>query len=316
VPRSDRLNVAAAVLRDAAGRVLIAQRDAGRSHPGEWEFPGGKLEAGESVDAAVVRELAEELGIRVLASRPLLTLSHRYPEREVRLHAVAIDAWRGRPEPREHQALAWVEPAKLPEWPILAADRPILNLLRLPQRLAISPADAAPADLLIGLDATLAAGATLLQLRAPALDAAAYRALAAQAIARCRASNATLLLNAEPALALELGADGVHLNRMRLAACAARPVPRAAWLSASVHDAAELERALALDVDLLLVGPVAPTASHPEAQPLGWARTAELVRGAGRPCFALGGLGAGDLPRATAAGAHGVAGISGFWRRA
>jgi 8-oxo-dGTP diphosphatase len=310
------LEVCAAVLRDAAGRVLIAQRGPGRSHAGEWEFPGGKLEPGEAVAAATVRELHEELGIEVLASRPLLTLSHRYPEREVRLHAVAVEAWRGLPASREGQALAWVEPAALPGWPILAADRPLLNLLRLPPLLAITPADADGAMLRAGLDATLAAGAGLLQLRAPALDASAYRAVAVEAIARCRAAGATLLLNADPALALELGADGAHLNRARLAVCRERPLPRGQWLSASVHDLPELEQALRIDVDLLLIGPVLPTASHPTAAPLGWAAAGALMRRAGRPCYALGGLGAGDLARARAAGAHGVAGISGLWRSA
>ena len=304
------------MLRDAAGRVLIAERSAGRSHAGEWEFPGGKLEPGESVDVAVARELAEELGIEVLASHPLLTLTHRYPERDVILHAVAVDAWRGTLRSREGQALAWVEPSRLPDWPILAADRPILNLLRLPQQLAISPDCSGPSELMAGLDATLGAGMRLLQLRAPTLGPAEYRALATHAIARCRDAGATLLLNAEPALALELGADGAHLNSRRLAACSVRPVPRSAWLSASVHDAGELARAVALDADLLLIGPVCATASHADAVPLGWAAAATLIRGAGRSCYALGGLGAGDLARAVAHGAHGVAGISGFWRRA
>lgn len=310
------LEVGAAVLRDAAGRVLIAERGAGRSHAGEWEFPGGKLEPGEPAVAAIVRELAEELGIEVLASRSLLTLRHRYPAGEVMLHVRAVDAWRGQPAPREGQALAWVEPARLPDWPILAADRPILNLLRLPQQMAITPDESSLPQLLADLDATLAAGSQLLQLRAPMLGQHEYRALAVQAIARCRRVGATLLLNAEPALALEFGADGVHLNRQRLATCDSRPVPRSMWLSASVHDAGELERALELDVDLLLIGPVCATASHAAAVPLGWGAAAALLRDAGRPCYALGGLGIGDLARAVAHGAHGVAGISGFWRRA
>src|SRR5688572_13099941 len=158
------LEVCAALLRDGAGRVLIAERGPSRAHAGEWEFPGGKLEPGETVAAATRRELREELGIEVLASRPLQVLVHRYPEREVRLHAVAIDAWRGTPVAREGQALAWVAPASLPTWPILAADRPIVNALRLPPLLAISPDLEDPAALLAGLEATLAAGIRLLQL--------------------------------------------------------------------------------------------------------------------------------------------------------
>ena len=311
------LEVGAAVIHDADGQVLIAQRSAHRPHPGRWEFPGGKLEAGETPAAGLARELAEELGIEVLASSPLLVITHRYPERTVRLHARRIDAWRGQPQAREGQALAWVAPAALPGWPVLEADRPLVDLLRLPPFLAITP-DPGPdhAAFLAALERTLAGGVRFLQLRAPALAPSRYAALAAEVLARCRAAGASLLLNASPGLVDELGADGVHLNGTRLRAGGGRPLGPDRWVSASVHDAGELALAKALGVDLVLVGPVRATASHPAATALGFAGLAALAAGAGLPSYALGGLARGDLARARAAGAYGVAAVHGLWSQA
>jgi 8-oxo-dGTP diphosphatase len=128
-----------------------------------------------------------------------------------------------------------------------------------------------------------------------------------------RAAGAALVLNCDPALAATLDCDGLHLNSARLAATTARPVAAGRWLTASVHDAAELARARALDVDLVLVGPVAPTASHPGAPTLGWDGFAALAAAAGRPCYALGGLALGDAARARDHGARGIATLGASW---
>jgi 8-oxo-dGTP diphosphatase len=312
---SGALEVGAAVLRDAAGRVLVAQRGPRRSHAGMWEFPGGKLEPGESPAAGLRRELAEELGIEVLACRPLLVLEHRYPELAVRLHVRRIDAWHGTPQAREGQPLAWVAPDELHALPLLEADRPIVQALRLPPLLAIS-AEPGPdrGAFLDALERTLADGVRLVQLRAPGLAVPEYAALAAEAVARCQRVGARVLLNADPELCTQLGADGVHLNGARLRGISARPLGERALVTASVHDRAALRAARALGVDAVLLGPVRATRSHPGATPLGWTQFAALAADAGLPVYALGGLGAGDLARAQAAGGHGVAAIRGLWR--
>lgn len=308
------IEVVAAVLRDAAGRVLIAQRPPGKALAGRWEFPGGKREADEVPAAALQRELEEELGITPLAARHLLTIQHDYPDRRVRMATYTVDAWRGVPVPREGQGLAWVAPADLPRWDILEADAPIVAALRLPDRLLITPEPGDdPVAFLASLDAALARGVRLVQLRAKSLRTAAYADLARAALEVTRRHGATLLLNAAPALAQELGADGVHLDGARLASLDRRPLARGRWVSASVHDAASLARARALAVDCVLLGPVRATASHPGVTPLGWPRFAGLVAQAGLPVYALGGLAPRDIAHAQAQGAQGIAAIRGLW---
>jgi 8-oxo-dGTP diphosphatase len=125
--------VVAAALYDAQGRVLIAERPPGKHLAGRWEFPGGKVLAGESESAALARELDEELGIEVLASRPFMRLSHAYADREVELSMWIVERFAGAPRSLDGQRLKWVAPAELPEEDILEADRPFIKALqRLP----------------------------------------------------------------------------------------------------------------------------------------------------------------------------------------
>jgi len=119
------LEVVAAILADAEGRVLIAQRPPGKALAGYWEFPGGKLEPGEGAEAALQRELAEELGVRVHRASAWMSLSHEYPERHVQLAVWRVEDWEGVPEGREGQALQWVAPAVLAAAGLLPADLPI-----------------------------------------------------------------------------------------------------------------------------------------------------------------------------------------------
>jgi 8-oxo-dGTP diphosphatase len=124
------LRVVAAVMYDAAGCVLIAQRPAGKFLAGKWEFPGGKLEPGESAEAGLARELAEELGVRLQSCRPLLSLQHDYPDARVELATLLVERYEGEPSGREGQALKWVRPAELYTEDLLPADRPIVDRLQ------------------------------------------------------------------------------------------------------------------------------------------------------------------------------------------
>jgi 8-oxo-dGTP diphosphatase len=129
VSERDDTRVVAAVLHDADGRVLITQRPAGKWMAGCWEFPGGKLESSETGRQALIRELAEELGVRVLACEPLLTLSHDYPERRVQLAVWKVLAYEGEPTGLEGQRLRWLPPRALYAEPMLPADWPIVDTL-------------------------------------------------------------------------------------------------------------------------------------------------------------------------------------------
>ena len=123
--------VVAAALYDAAGRVLIAQRPPGKHLAGRWEFPGGKVASGESESQALARELREELGIEVLASRALMRLTHAYTDRSVELSMWIVERYTGVPRALDSQQLRWVAPADLGAQDLLEADRPFVAALAL-----------------------------------------------------------------------------------------------------------------------------------------------------------------------------------------
>ena len=124
--------VAAVALIDADGRVLLAQRPEGKSMAGLWEFPGGKVEPGETPEAALIRELHEELGIDTWTSclAPLTFASHGYPDFHLLMPVFACRRWQGIAHPREGQRLAWVRAADLRNYPMPPADIPLIPALQ------------------------------------------------------------------------------------------------------------------------------------------------------------------------------------------
>ena len=311
---SGRTHVVAAAVFDARGRVLLALRPEHVHQGGRWEFPGGKREAGESARAALERELHEELGIRVIDARPLIRVPWNYPGQPVLLDVWRVDAFQGEAHGREGQAVEWVALGELHRRDFPAANRAIVHALQLPDRYLITPEPGADRDAFLArLEQRLADGIRLVQLRAKSLDALAYRVLAEQVLSRCRAIGARLLLNAPPALARELGADGVQLSSQALATARVRELPTDMLLGASCHTPQELARALDCGADFALLSPVQPTASHPETPALGWERFARWVEQQPLPVYALGGMACSDLGRAQAHGAQGIAAIRALW---
>lgn len=123
------INVAAGVLTDDRGRVLIAERPAGSHQAGWWEFPGGKIDGQESAYEGLVRELTEEIGIIVHAAHELLSYTHEYPERFVTLHVFVVESFSGQPTGVEGQALRWEPVTELMKVGLLPADLPIVDAL-------------------------------------------------------------------------------------------------------------------------------------------------------------------------------------------
>lgn len=307
------VHVMAAAVFDAAGRVLMARRPDGAHQGGLWEFPGGKLELGEDRYVGLCRELHEEIGIVPTQARPLIQVRHRYADRAVLLDVWRVDAFDGEPHGREGQPLQWLAPDGLPTLAMPAADRPIVSAVRLPDRYLITGPFRDRADFEHRLEAALAGGVRLVAMRAKALAESELRTLAEAAIARCRAHGAAVLLNGPPDLAVALGADGVHLSAEGLQALRERPLPPPLWVAASCHNEAELRQAEAVGADFAVLSPVAPTATHPDATPLGWARAQALLEEVALPVYLLGGVGPEQLVQAWEAGAQGVAGIRAFW---
>ena len=305
------VEVAAAVIERPDGAFLMASRPPGKAYAGWWEFPGGKVEAGETARQALVRELHEELGIEVKEAWPWLNRSFVYPHAHVMLRFFRVTAWAGEPHPHEGQTLAWTL-ADAPEVePILPANGPILKGLRLPLEYAISAlSDLGEVEFLRRLDVRLAQGLRMLQLREKNLPRADLACLAREVQARCRAHGALLVLNGDAELAASVQA-GLHLTSAQLMGLQARPDLE--WVGASCHNPEELARAAELGLDWVVLAPILATRSHPDAQPLGWNALADWVRDYPLPLFALGGLTSADLPHARALGAHGVALRSAAW---
>ncbi len=310
---SNPLHVAAAVLRDSTGRVLLTRRHDHLHQGGLWEFPGGKLEPGETVSEGLVRELREELGIEVLGSRPFLCVDHDYPDLSVRLDVREVLDWRGTPQPLEGQALRWAEPASLDPDGFPAADVPVLTALRLPAHYVISNEPACAAVFLEGLDRCLARGERLVQLRAKKMAPVELGRLVEAAARRCEETGARLVVNAAPEQARDWGAHGVHLTSERLMQLEARPLSSDCLVAASCHDARELAHAQSVGVDFVVLSPLRSTASHPGTAALGWKRFAALSAQVNLPVYALGGVTPNDLDAVRDASGFGVAGIGAFW---
>ncbi len=306
------VEVAAAVILRADGAFLLARRPPGKVYAGWWEFPGGKVEAGEPAEAALSRELHEELGIVVEQAWPWLTRVFTYEHATVRLNFFRVTRWSGTPHPKEGQVLAWQRLDQAMVEPMLPANAPILASLALSAEYAVSAvASLGEEEFLRRLAIRLQGGLKLVQLREKQLPRDKLFDLAKKVCALAHRHGAKVLLNGDAALAEEAGADGVHLGARQLMKLDSRP--RAPLVGASCHDATELARAMALGLDLAVLGPVNPTGSHPGAQTLGWEGFARIARRAALPVYAIGGLRKEDMEAAWRAGGHGIAMISGAW---
>ncbi|PKM34125.1 MAG: DNA mismatch repair protein MutT [Gammaproteobacteria bacterium HGW-Gammaproteobacteria-10] len=304
------LEVAVGAVVDRNGKVLIAKRPDDKHQGGLWEFPGGKIEPGETQRRALDRELHEELAIDVKTATPLITIHHDYPDLSVRLKVWRIDRFEGDPHGREGQAVEWVAPTDLQNYSFPAANRPIVTALRLPPFYAILD-DSTPSALCSNLNKILANGVTLIQLRLKTLTTGEAAEFIARSIPLCRRHGASLLLNSAVSGVEASAVDGLHLTGRDLMAFGERPDCQG-WLAASCHNEAELRHAESIGVDFAVLAPVLPTATHPGADILGWQGFKKLAETANIPVFGLGGLSAGDLARVREAGGQGVAGIRAF----
>ncbi len=313
------VHVAVAVLvRD--GRVLIARRPDEAHQGGLLEFPGGKVEPGESVQQALVREIAEETGLRVPEGslEPVIGIRHDYGDKRV-----FLDVWRshgavGEAEGREGQPVAWLAPEELLDDAFPAANRPIIRALRLPSVLALTGDIENPEQGVARLKAALDRQAPkAMVLRVPGLAPTSYRQLAQQALPLCRDAGVELIVHGAPAVFADIpGAAGLHLPWREAAVLRERPVPTDVWLGVSCHSAEQLAHAADLGADYATLGPVRPTATHPGAEGIGWPAFRAQVAEARIPVYGLGGLQPADADRARLEGGQGVAGIRFWWPQA
>lgn len=314
----NHLHVVAAVIRNPANdrQVLISCRRIGSHQGGKWEFPGGKLEDDEDAFTALTRELHEELGIIVTSAVPYVRIDHVYPDKAVHLDVWNVLGFNGEIHGKEGQPVKWVNIDSLRDYEYPQANVPIIRALELAPIYAISAASRMGQDVFLHrLDQALLSGLKLLQLREPTLNEQEFRELAGTIISRCHNHDAMVILNTEPELAGELGADGVQLSSHVLMQLNERPLAEDSVVIASCHNRAELNQAQYIKADAALLSPVLDTPSHPGAKTLGWQAFSELATEASIPVYALGGMEPGDVELAQSHGAAGIAMITAYWQQ-
>ena len=307
------VHVAVAVVEKNTGEILIAKRPDHLHMGGFWEFPGGKVEAGETVLQALQREIREEVSLDVHAAQPFLQIPFQYPDKKVLLDVWRVTEFSGVAKSCEDQKVLWVSRNALHQYEFPPANRAILTALQLPECLLITGNFSDANECLLRTENAIEnTGVRAVMLRAHHLDALQYKNLAIEMALLCNQRGVQLLLNADAAGFIEQ-ADGLHLTAERLLACKERPVGAEKLFGASCHHRAEIEHALALGVDYLTLSPVLPTPSHPEQSVLGWEGLQDLLQYCPVPVYALGGLDEGHLHAAKTLGALGIAGISAWW---
>lgn len=324
----DTLHVAVGVIRNPRDEILIARRHA-RQHQGDkWEFPGGKVEAGESVSMALARELEEELGIKVSHDSPLCQIHHHYPDRHVFLDVREVTGFTGTPEGLEGQPLKWQSPENMDPAIFPAANQKIVSAVRLPRHIAILNDDTDAEQSWFDMNTRLSSlpAGSWVRLRAMRdCDLTKFIAKTKTFLTSPERRN-PVLVDIDPELqvvkemeplrqevqSFSLPDWGYYANRHVLASLPERPagLPINRVIGASCHNQKEYQQAVEKGLDFVIISPVLNSSSHPENPGLGWPAFSRLAQQGKLPCYAMGGLDQGDIDRARQVGAYGIAGIS------
>lgn len=301
------LQVAVGVVQDSAGRILISRRSPDVHQGGLWEFPGGKIEDGESVEQALTRELYEELAIQVASARPLINIVHQYPDLDVQLHVCKVSDFSGQAQACEGQQFSWVYKDQLVHYDFPEANKPIITAITLPHFYAILD-DGDSEQLLSNLSKILTKDVKLIQARLKNSSSEVVNGFVAQAVPLCQQYNAEILFNSSVDIGFWSRLQGVHLTSRDLMALSSRP-PGLRWVAASCHTLAELLHAQEIGVDFVVLAPVTATKTHPGQESMGWQQFAELVAQVNIPVYALGGMTFEHYQKSINSGGQGIAGI-------
>ena len=322
---------AVGVIQRQDGSVLLAERPTGKPWAGYWEFPGGKIEANETPQQALKRELQEELGIVATATYPWLTRSFNYdakydaagkletPAKTVKLHFFIVTEWQGDPSGLENQALSWQHPEVVNVSPMLPANAPILSALGLGNVYAITNvAELGEALFFERLQIALNRGLKMIQIREKQLSDSALLIFTERVIDIASTHGAKVFVNSAGfnsnrlnsslnhlPFKSNLNSAGIHFTSRDLMQLQVKP--EGMLCGASCHNRQELAHAEMLGLDYVLLSPVQSTLSHADAKTLGWNVFADLILGYSLPVYALGGMQFSDLHIARLHGAHGIA---------
>lgn len=316
----DSVHVAVGVIHGLDNHILLACRPEEKHMGGFWEFPGGKVNEGEDITEALVRELEEELGITPVAFEPLICIKHSYPEKTVILHVYHVLAFSGEPEGREGQEIEWVKPGKLANYTFPPANQAILSAISLPDQYAITGDFDSHDELIEKVSGQLEKGIRLIQFRANHLGSEIYIEYARELTVLCHQFGGKLLIKDSIDLLKENWCDGTHLRaKTALALHKKGWVHRKLggghkkWLAVSCHNLSEVRVAEAIGAHFVTLSPICITPTHLEAVPLGFSLAAQLTEEAVLPVYWLGGMHLKSIERVRAAKGQGIAAITAFW---
>lgn len=335
---SEIIDVAVAAIVNSNHEVLISRRHKDTHQGGLWEFPGGKVDAGELIEQALKREIKEELAVDIKQARRLITLQHEYDDRTVKLQVYKVNAedngFFASPAAEhlsakvgaEGQALKWQAIQTLDSDEFPAADSSIITALKLPNVYLITGDFISLDDFTTRLQAAINHGITMIQLRLKSQQLEQNRLLLEKVLqcclVLCEQHDVCLMLNIPQALAEQVATlignnnVGFHFDSRRLQSLSSEELVayrQNRWLSVSCHNHADIQKSARLGIDFMVLSPVQKTASHPDAEPLGWEAFSNYVSTSRLPVYALGGLDEGQLETAWLHGAQGIAGIGFCW---
>ena len=317
----DIVHVAVAVIVNPNNEVCISLRHKNAHQGSLWEFPGGKVEQGETIKQALVREIKEELDLEIKQLRPLITINHNYDDKAVCLHVYKVMLYQGEATGLEGQQVKWLPVSLLSVHNFPAANLPIIKAVQLPDKYLITGKFTDINDFIYKLKNALKSGIKLIQLRLKENsleDVAQLQFLLEKTAELCKQAEVNLMLNlsADYLHMIDLSQiefAGIHADSKTLNTLSQRP--RGGLFSASCHNMEELLLAIKLNSDFVVLSPVQKTASHPDMQAMGWCQFNNLIENVTVPVYALGGVSENDLETAWQYGAQGIAAISALWEK-
>jgi 8-oxo-dGTP diphosphatase len=307
------VNVSVAVLINADHQVLLGQRPPPKSWEGWWEFPGGKIEKGETSVDALYREIYEEIGVKISQFKKWVTRKYSYGGNDITLHFFKVQKWEGEVTSKENQKLVWTYLKNPNVFPILPANLFVQKAFYLPKYYAITNLSETSKKVFFNqLQNKITNGLKMIQVREKKISFNEFKIFSKEVIKICKPKNVKVIINSDVNLAYEIKSDGVHLTSKDLISIKTKP--KNLIVSASCHTQEEINIAEKLNIHFVVLSAVNKTKSHPNTKPIGWNKFQTIANKTNIPIYALGGLSTEDYEVALENGAVGIASQRSIWK--